>query len=141
MNFASIFSSISSIFSTVGGIKTQQADVMKTALDVLSNTNSSNAQREQAIATVLVAEASSESWLTRMWRPIIMLMFGAMLLSYWFGYSPPNIHGPMSPIMAEIFDLLKIGIGGYIGGRTIEKIIGNIGVSSALKQFIEKKLI
>ena len=135
---------ITAIGSAIGGLfsfKKTQSEALQGALKVLGDTNASNSQREQAIATVLVAEASSGHTLAAIWRPLLMMVFAGMLVSFWFGYVPPNINGPMPPVLAEIFSLLKLGIGGYIGGRTVEKIIGSLNIGAVLKKFIEKKLV
>lgn len=47
-----------------------------------------------------------------------MLSFLGLLFLYWFGVQPENM--PESVLLA-VFDLLKIGIGGYIVGRSVEK--------------------
>lgn len=65
------------------------------------------------------AEASGESWLQRNWRPLMMLWFGVLVGGYWFGFTPPNM--PESTVNA-LFDIVQIGIGGYIVGRSAEKI-------------------
>lgn len=65
------------------------------------------------------AEASGESWLQRNWRPIMMLWFGVLVGGYWFGLTPPNM--PESTVTA-LFDIVQIGIGGYVVGRSAEKI-------------------
>lgn len=134
-----IISFLGTVINGFFGLKKSNTDAAGAALKVLGDIDASQGQREQAIATVLAAEASSESWLTNSWRPLTMLTFLAMLLSFWFGYTPPQISGPMPPILAEIFVLLKLGIGGYIGGRTIEKIIDKINIGSVLKRYIEKQ--
>jgi len=72
----------------------------------------------EAAAQIIVAEAQGESWLQRNWRPITMLSFLGLLFLYWFGIQPENM--PESVLLA-VFDLLKIGIGGYIVGRSVEK--------------------
>lgn len=137
---------IPAIFGALGqgikgffGFKAHQAQTINAALAVLGDAISSEAQREQAIATIISAEAQSESWLTRQWRPLTMAIFVGILVSYWFGYVPPNFNGPMPPMMIEIFGLIKLGLGGYIGGRTVEKIAMKIAQSKILKTFIEKK--
>ena len=69
--------------------------------------------------SVLMSEIRGENWLQRNWRPIAMLNFLGLLNAYWMGYSPPNL---TEAILAEIFGLLKLGMGGYIVGRSAEKI-------------------
>lgn len=123
------------------GFKRNQAEALQTGIRVLSDVSASNSQREQAIAQIIASEATSGYWLAAVWRPLLMVIFGGLIVSFWFGYTPPYINDPMSPMMHELFTLLKIGIGGYIPARTVEKIVGQLGLSQVLRKFIEKKLL
>lgn len=69
-------------------------------------------------ASVIKAEAQSSGFLTRSWRPLVMLMFAGMLLSYWFGYSPENVTDEM---IDKLFTVINVGLGGYVIGRSVEK--------------------
>lgn len=120
------------------GFKQTQADTIKSALSVLDNTNTSNAEREKAIASVIIAEMSSGYWLAAIWRPWLMVVFAGLIVAAWFGYAPSHINEPLSPMMNRIFDLLTYGIAGYIPARTIEKIITQVNIVRALNKFIEK---
>jgi hypothetical protein len=72
-------------------------------------------------AKVVIAEATGESWLQRNWRPLTMMFFLILLGSYWFGLAPQYlIDNPA--IVSNLFTLLEIGIGGYIVGRSAEKV-------------------
>lgn len=73
---------------------------------------------------VIVAEAQGESWLQRSWRPILMLSFVAIIVNNYilspylqamFGFEV------MLEIPVDMWELLKIGVGGYIVGRSAEK--------------------
>ena len=72
---------------------------------------------------IIVAEAQSGSWLTRSWRPITMLVFLGLVVSWWFGWSPPRAS---DALILELFGIIKIGLGGYVGGRSIEKVASTI---------------
>jgi hypothetical protein len=72
-------------------------------------------------AKVVIAEATGESWLQRNWRPLTMMFFLVLLGSYWFGLAPQYLIENPS-IVSNLFTLLEIGIGGYIVGRSGEKI-------------------
>lgn len=75
----------------------------------------------QEQSKVLTAEIASNSWMARNWRPIIMLLFG-YIVAHNFVIAP--LFGlEYLPIPGDLWDLLKIGIGGYIVGRSAEKII------------------
>lgn len=132
-----IGSGVQSLF----GFKESQAQVIKSAIDVLGDMNASAGQRDQAVAMIIAAETNSGSWLAASWRPLTMIIFLIIIVSFWFGYVPPNITGPMPPMISEMFDLIKIGMGGYIGGRTIEKIFSQVNIGKALNTLIEKKIL
>jgi hypothetical protein len=69
-------------------------------------------------SSVISSEASG-NWLQRSWRPITMLSF--LILVYLNQFDLLTI-----PLTDEIWGLFKVGLGGYIGGRTIEKAVGII---------------
>lgn len=71
-------------------------------------------------ASIITAEANATSWLTKSWRPMVMLMFAGMLLSHWLGYTPANLEPEM---VKQVFSIIKIGLGGYVVGRSAEKTI------------------
>ncbi len=80
----------------------------------------------EASMQVLVAEAKSEHVLTATWRPITMLVFVSvvannLILAPYIGLLfGVNIALPMP---AEVWDLLQLGIGGYIASRGAEKLM------------------
>ena len=78
----------------------------------------------EAQSRIIVAEASSESWITRTWRPILMLGFGGLIVARWFGFSAPDI--PVE-IESQLWTIIQIGLGGYVGGRSLEKIATVVG--------------
>lgn len=75
-------------------------------------------------AKVIVAETQSASWMARNWRPSLMYVF-MYIIAHNFIVSP-IFHLPFLPIPEQMWDLLKIGMGGYIFGRTAEKTIPQI---------------
>lgn len=132
---------IGTFFKGLFGMKSKQADVITTALKTLGETHASEAQKEVAQAQVLASIYQSDSWLAKNWRPLLMLTFAGMLISSWFGYIPPFLLKEMPPILGEIFGLIKIGLGGYIGARSLEKIVGSMNLGTTIKKFIEKKIV
>jgi len=88
-------------------------------------------EQDQALndaqSKIIIAEASSDSWLTKSWRPILMLVFTGLVVARWFGLSA-NIP---QDIELELWTIIKIGVGGYVAGRSLEKIAGPI--ADALK--------
>ena len=81
---------------------------------------------QQMQTDIILAEAKG-NWLQRSWRPILMLSFGFIVIYVKF-LAP--IFGFTIPILEiEFWELLKIGIGGYVVGRSAEKISKNITIS------------
>jgi len=79
-------------------------------------------------ADIIKAEASSESWLAQSWRPIMMLTFGALIVARWLGYAAPGISDAE---ILKLWDIVELGLGGYVIGRSVEKIVPSI--TDALK--------
>lgn len=73
----------------------------------------------EAAAAVIVAEAKGDSWLQRSWRPLLMCLFGTIVANNYL--IVPLFGTPAAPIPPDMWDLLKLGIGGYVVGRSVEK--------------------
>lgn len=82
----------------------------------------------EAQSRIITSEAKGESWLQRNWRPITMLLFVGLIISRWFGLTIPNISPELE---SDLYSLIKIGLGGYVIGRSVEKISPKI--SDAIK--------
>ena len=67
---------------------------------------------QQAIVS---AEAKSEHFLVAAWRPITMLTFLALAVGDSLGFLA-------TPLRDEAWALLQLGLGGYVVGRSGEKI-------------------
>lgn len=89
-------------------------------------------------ADVIVAEAKSEGALPRSWRPITMLTF--VFIIAWNYIIGPLISAIFNvsvtlPIPPDMWSLLKIGLGGYVVGRSGEKIAPHVATAvAALKR-------
>ena len=64
---------------------------------------------------VALRNETSGNWLQRSWRPILMLLFGCLIVTSAF----MPLH--FNQVPAKFWDLMMLGIGGYIAGRTVEK--------------------
>lgn len=69
---------------------------------------------------VILAEAKGESWLQRNWRPTTMLTFTGLVVAHWLGFTAENLSEPQ---ILALLDIVQIGIGGYILGRSGEKMV------------------
>ena len=79
-----------------------------------------------AAASVVLAEAKSEHWLTAAWRPILMLIFAAIIANNYI--LAPYIDamfgaGLQLDLPDRMWDLLTVGVGGYVGGRSLENTV------------------
>lgn len=74
---------------------------------------------EQIQADIIIAEAQG-NWLQRSWRPMLMLVFGVIVIvaTFW----EVQLHN----VPDNFWSLLKIGIGGYVGGRSVEKVADTV---------------
>lgn len=82
--------------------------------------------------SILEKELTQGSWLSKNWRPILMLVFTLMIVfnfllvpgielfrtMFDFNFWIPQVQ----EIPAKVWTLLQIGLGGYILGRSGEKI-------------------
>ena len=70
----------------------------------------------QARASIVVEETRG-NWLQRSWRPLVMLTFATIVLVGTF------INVPILSVTSRCWDLVEIGLGGYVVGRSGEKIM------------------
>ncbi len=95
----------------------------------------------EAQSKVIVAEAQGESWLQRNWRPVTMLTF-TFIVAWNFIIAPFGtwLSGifdwpvtPPLPIPDGMWNLLLAGIGGYVAGRSLEKIADSVSGALATR--------
>jgi hypothetical protein len=84
---------------------------------LMSQTLDYEKQLAQSQANIIVAEATANSWLTRTWRPITMLTFVALVV--WSQFTGMEIP-------PDLWFVIKIGLGGYLGGRSVEKSVEGV---------------
>lgn len=71
-------------------------------------------------AEIVKTEAASSHWLAANWRPIVMLVFAALIVARWFGWAAPNL---TEAEYLKLWDIVQFGLGGYVVGRSAEKIV------------------
>lgn len=85
--------------------------------------------RLNAQMKVILAETTGESWLQRNWRPLLMIVIVAIVannyllapyLGAMFGV------GLQLALPGQLWNLMTMGVGGYIAGRSGEKIVGTL---------------
>jgi hypothetical protein len=80
-------------------------------------------------ADIVKTEAASSNFLTASWRPITMLVFVVLITARWFGLAAPNLQ---EAEYLKLWDIVQLGLGGYVIGRSVEKIIP--GIADALSK-------
>lgn len=74
-------------------------------------------------AGIVKAEAASDHWLAACWRPITMLTFTALIVARWFGWAAPELS---ESEYLKLWDIVELGLGGYVVGRSAEKILPSV---------------
>lgn len=69
-------------------------------------------------AKIITTETEHGNWLTKSWRPLVMLNFLLLINLYWFGIVPP---GMTEATIQSLLEIIKWGLGGYVVGRSVEK--------------------
>lgn len=91
-------------------------------LALLENTDSLEALRGK----IVLEEAKSSSWLTSTWRPLLMMVIVAIVAVNYLIFPVLNLfieQELMIDLPIELWTLLQIGVGGYIVGRSGEKMV------------------
>ena len=119
---------ISSLIAPVLGIieklipdKEAQA---KAKIELLSLAQAGQLKELEAAMSTITAEAKSEHWIVAAWRPITMLTFVAIIANNYLLYPYLTLFwdsAPMLELPESLWELLKIGLGGYVVGRSVEK--------------------
>jgi hypothetical protein len=74
---------------------------------------------------IVEAEIKGESWLQRNWRPMLMLICMFIILNNYV--LVPYFKIPVTTLDEHIWNLMEMGVGGYVAGRSLEKISENLG--------------
>ena len=98
-----------------------KAQLMEIERQFTSDMLAYEAKLTEERASVVRAEIASQSWMARNWRPIIMLLFGYIIMhNFVIAQLFSVAHLEIPP---DMWGLLKLGMGGYIAGRSAEKIV------------------
>jgi len=75
------------------------------------------------------------NFIQRSWRPMLMLFFAAVIGMKWFGLTDQSIPNELE---MELLGIIKLGLGGYVVGRSAEKIASTVTKNIDLP-FLKKK--
>jgi hypothetical protein len=119
---------IEAVGGLIDGISTTDEEKLEAKARLLTITleaekvfAAADAQFAEMQSRVIIAEAQSESWWARNWRPFTMLSF--VLVIFYNAMAGPLLGTATVPIPGDMWDVIKLGLTGYIAGRTIEKSV------------------
>ena len=113
---------------------TAALDAGKTIIDkIWPDAGEAERQKMQMVLTVFMAqadivktEAASSHWLAANWRPLLMLVFGGLIVARWFGWAAPNLS---EAEYLKLWSIVEFGLGGYVVGRSVEKIAPSVAMA------------
>ena len=130
MNFLSLIPIFSTLIDRIFPDKEKAAQAQIEMQKVLNEAAAEQAKADAAIveskSKVIVAEAQSESWAARNWRPHLMYSIMIMMLYNWMIAGILRSLGfdiTIIPIPNDMWTLLSIGVGGYVVGKSGENIM------------------
>ena len=98
----------------------------KAKLMLLKMKQDGTLKKLQTSAGIITAEANSDHWLAANWRPITMLTFVVIIANNYILYPYLSLFFDAAPVLEippDMWDLLKLGLGGYVVGRSVEKSV------------------
>ena len=130
-------------------LKSNTVDAVGKILDdVITNDDEKSAAKKELSNVVLtalnkVADVQGEvvktemkgNFLQKSWRPLMMLTFGVILVCKWFGLTNDSI--PLE-LELQLLDIVKLGLGGYVVGRSVEKVATTVTKNIDMP-FLKKK--
>ena len=96
--------------------------------DINTQLLNAGSQEMQAASKIILAEASSGSWLTNSWRPALIWICIIVIFNNYILMPFVNVIFGKTlylDIPDPMWNLLTIGVGGYIAGRSAEKVATN----------------
>ena len=113
----------------VGNLFPDPTEKAKAEAEVFRQLLAHQSEIESAAAKIINTEAASSHWLAANWRPLTMLVFVGLIVARWFGWAAPNLS---EDEYLKLWSIVEFGLGGYVVGRSVEKIVPSI--ASALKR-------
>ena len=107
---------VKAISGVIDGVTLPAREKRELQAEVLRLVYEREREMIEAQAGVIKVE-SAGNWLQRSWRPLVMLVFAIIVLIGSFTSLP------MLTDTSRFWDLLEIGLGGYVVGRSGEGII------------------
>lgn len=114
---------VSSVGDAVDKVSTSDEEKLKLKNQLTEIVGTGLTQVLGMQAGIIKSEASG-NWLQRSWRPILMLSFGFIVI--YAKFVAPAFNLPNTELEPDFWELLKLGIGGYVVGRSVEKVADKV---------------
>lgn len=95
------------------------SEAAKAEAEVASQLWQNAHQLNAAAADIIKTEAASSHWLASNWRPLTMIVFVLLIVARWFGWAAPGLS---EAEYLKLWSIVEFGLGGYVIGRSVEKI-------------------
>ena len=114
---------------------TSQEEKLQARNELVSDTNKLISEVNNLRQSVIITEASGTK-LQRNWRPVLMLTFGGIIVCTWIIFPVVNAFLKSDDLITvikslqdakEFWDVVTLGLGGYVIGRSVEKITDSVG--------------
>ncbi len=103
-----------------------KAEADKRKIELLAMQQAGELKKLDSVMQVITTEAKSDHFIVAAWRPITMLVFVFIIANNYIIYPYLSLFWDSAPsltIPTDLWDLLKLGLGGYVAGRTGEKMM------------------
>lgn len=105
-----------------------KANQLKTEIkkQIEAQSHESDITELKSQTAIVKGEVKGESWLQRNWRPLLMLIIVIVIANNYVivpYLSAFTDHVHVLDLPNGLWALLNVGVGGYVGGRSVEKII------------------
>ena len=120
---------IGALFKTVDKAIDSKEEREKIKSNIQQQVMAGEMKELSTAANIILAEAKSESWLARNWRPLLMLIVVLIIANNYLLVPYANAFfnwGILLELPDALWTLLTIGVGGYTVGRSAEKVAGKL---------------
>lgn len=117
------------LFSVIDKVVENEGDRQKLKAKIQEMALSNELKELESAASIIIAEAQGHSWLQRNWRPILMMVIVSIVANNYLIAPYINLFFGVEVILdlpEQLWTLMTVGVGGYVGGRTVEKVADKI---------------
>ena len=116
---------IKDIGKVIDNLFTSEEERIRAKNEIFKVIQEKELELQKMQTSIIIAEAKG-NWLQRSWRPILMLAFGFIVI--YVKFIAPLFDLRIPELENEFWNLLQLGIGGYVIGRSAEKIAEKVTI-------------